>query len=175
MMLRVRARLRGVPGKGRGMGQTVCFNCRQSLEGGDKLHSLTRACDNCFVTIVSTQDERLTGYLESLDHPAALVAPDLSILFANGRFLKTVSHHETAGLRVGEALDCTYAQALGQCGETVPCILCHLKQAVDQTWLSGQGLRGIPMSYPHKKLARNTFSITTEKVREGVLLFLEPA
>jgi len=157
------------------MGQTVCFNCRQSLEEGDKLHSLTQACATCFATVLSTQDERLTSYLECLDHPAALVAPDLSILFANSRFLKTMAGHEPAGLRVGEALNCTYAQALGQCGETVPCILCHLKQAVDQTWQTGQGLRGIPMSYPHKKLARKTYSITTEKVREGVLLLLAPS
>ncbi len=156
------------------MGQTVCFRCRQALEEGDKLHSLTRACDTCFVTVFSTQDERLTGYLESLDHPAALISPDLSILFANGRFLKAVSGHETAGLRVGEALDCTYAQTLGQCGETVPCILCHLKQAVDQTWQSGEGLRGVAMSYPHRTLARKAYTITTQRVHDGVLLLLGP-
>jgi hypothetical protein len=156
------------------MGQTVCFRCRQALEESDTLRSLTRACDNCFATVLSTQDERLTGYLESLDHPAALIAPDLSILFANRRFLQTVSGHESAGLRVGEALDCTYAQTLGQCGETVPCILCHLKQAVDQTWQRGQGLRGVPMSYPHKTLARKAYTITTEKIGEGVLLLLGP-
>jgi cytochrome c len=157
------------------MAQTLCFRCRQALEENDGIRTLTKACDNCLVSVLSTHDERLTGYLESLDSPAAVISPDFSILFANSHFLKAAGGHETAGLRVGEALGCTYAQTLGQCGETVPCILCHLKQAVEHTWQSGAELRGISMSYPHKRMERKAFTITTQKVSGGVLLILGPS
>jgi cytochrome c len=157
------------------MGQTLCFQCHQALEENDGFRSLIRACDSCLVSVLSSPDERLTGYLESLDNPAAVVSPDFSILFANGRFMNATDGRQPAGLRVGEALGCTYARTLGQCGETVPCILCHLKQAVEATLQSGAGLRGVPMSYPHERLERKAFSITTQKVSGGVLLILGPA
>jgi hypothetical protein len=79
---------------------------------------------------------------------------------------------DKAGLRVGEVLGCMYAQTLGRCGDTVACMLCKLKNTVEHTLLTGEGLRGVQMSYPHKEQARKTFTIKTEKFGQAVLVIL---
>ena len=125
------------------MGQTICFGCRRSLEPKDELHFLTKTCDKCLTTVLSSRDERLSAYLESLEIPAALVSQDQTILESNSLFQSIASNRVVVGLRLGEALDCMYAPMLGLCGETVPCILCKLKRSVEHTWLTGEGFREV--------------------------------
>jgi hypothetical protein len=114
----------------------------------------------------------ISDYLETLNAPAALLALDQTILLANSRLQMIRPSQEEPGLRVGEALGCMYAQTLGRCGETVACILCKLKNTVEHTLLTGEGLHGVQMSYPHQSEARKTFSITTEKMGSAVLVIL---
>ena len=154
------------------MGQTICFACRRSLEQEDELHFLAKACDKCFTTVLSSRDEKLSAYLESLEIPAELVSQDQTILESNTPFQSIASNRVVVGLRLGEALDCMYAPMLGLCGETVPCLLCKLKRSVEHTWLTGEGLREVPLSFPHKVNAPRTFSISTEKVGDAVLLLM---
>jgi hypothetical protein len=154
------------------MGQTICFSCRRSLEQEDELRILTKACDKCLTAVLSSRGEKLSAYLELLEIPAALVSQDQTILESNGLFQGIASHRAAVGLRLGEALDCMYAPMLGLCGDTVPCILCKLKRSVEHTWRTGEGFREVPFSFPHKVKARATFSISTEKVGDAVLLLV---
>jgi hypothetical protein len=153
------------------MGQTVRLHSTQSFDEGDRLHLETRGRETLSSSVLSSHGKKLSGHMESLDSPAAIVAQDYTILLANKRFRKRVSH-EAVGLRVGEAMNCSYSALLGRCGETVACLLCTLKKSVDHTLLTGEGLRGVRMSYPHKAEARRTSIITTVKVADGVLLLL---
>ncbi len=154
------------------MGQTICFGCRRILEQEDELHVLAKACDTCFTTVLSSRDETLSAYLESLEVPAALVSHDQTILQSNSLFKGIASDRVVVGVRLGEALDCMYAPLLGSCGETVPCLLCKLKRSVEHTWHTGEGLRDVPFSFPHKAQSRRTFNISTEKVGTAVLLLM---
>jgi len=153
------------------MGQTVRSDDTQSFDEEDKLHLETQALATRSSPVLSSHDKKLSGHMESLNSPAAIVAQDYTILLANKRFRKKVSH-EVVGLRVGEAMNCSYSAVLGRCGETVACLLCTLKKSVDHTLLTGEGLRGMRMSYPHKAEAQRTSIITTVKVGDGVLLLL---
>ena len=139
----------------------------------NELNNLTKACDKCFTTVLSSRDEKLSAYLESLEIPAALVSQDQTVLESNSPFQSMASNRVVVGFRLGEVLDCMYAPMLGFCGETVPCLLCKLKRSLEHTWLTGEGLRDVPFSFPHKVEARKTFSISTEKVGDAVLLLMK--
>jgi len=146
----------------------------RSLDENDHLRFLTRTCEPCFNVLLSTRDQSLSEYLESLAVPAALLAQDHSVLFANQRFQDFKIGSDILGLRVGNVLGCMYSPLLGQCGETVTCILCALRRSIEETQRTGEGLRGVSIAYPHREDVRRTFTITTQKAGDAVLLMLEP-
>lgn len=157
------------------MGQTLCFRCMRSLDEEDELHILTRTCEKCFNAVLSSSLEVVSNYLESLRIPAALIALDQTVLSSNGRFRRMAPNRQIAGHRLGEVLECLYAPILGRCGETVACLVCRLKRSVETTWVTGEGLRGVPFSFPHKEEGRKAFTITTEIVSGAVLLLMGTA
>ena len=157
------------------MGQTLCFRCLRNLEEEDELHVLTKTCEKCFNAVLSSPLEVVSDYLESLRIPAALIALDQTVLSSNGRFRRIAPNREIAGHKLGEVLECMYAPILGRCGETVACLVCRLKRSVETTWVTGEGLRGVPFSFPHKEEGRKAFSITTEIVSGAVLLLMGTA
>ena len=148
-----------------------CFNCGRSLDQDDELRQLTGVCEQCFNEILSSPEKR-SAYLESLGIPAALVSREQVVLDSNAHFLRMASGREVVGTRIGEILDCMYAPLLGQCGDTVPCLLCKVRRSLEHTWLTGEGLHEVPFSFPHKVEERRTFAITTEKAGDAVLLLL---
>jgi hypothetical protein len=156
------------------MNQIVCYGCRLSLDHSDHLRRVTRACESCFNDLMSSRRSDLPEYLNALASPAALVTPDHTVLFANSEFRRLQIDKTVIGQQVGDVLECMYAPLLGRCGETVACILCSLRRAVERTWLTGEGLRGVPVSYPHRVVARKTMTVTTERVGDAVLVVLEP-
>jgi len=157
------------------MNQIVCYGCRLSLDHADHLRRVTRACESCFHNLMTERKGELPQYLDALTHPAALVTPDHTVLLANSKFRRLQLDKTVVGQQVGDVLECMYAPLLGRCGETVACMLCSLRRAVERTWLTGEGLRDIPVSYPHKVATRKTLNVTTERVGEAVLVILENA
>jgi hypothetical protein len=154
------------------MVQTLCFRCMRSLDEDDELNFLTRTCEKCFQTVLSSRNGKLSAYLESLDIPAALLSQDQTVLSSNGRFQRMAPGRQADGLRLGEVIECMYSPLLGRCSETVACLLCRLKKSVDHTWRTREGLRGVPISFPHKAEGRKTFTITTEIVGGAILLLM---
>jgi hypothetical protein len=144
------------------------------LEPGKELCILTGACEQCFNALLSSRGEKLSAYLESLAIPAALLSNDQTVLESNTSFQEMAFRHDIVGSKIGEMLACMYAPLLGRCGETVACLLCSLKKSVEHTWLTGEGLREVPLSFPHKAETRKTFTITTEKVSGAVLVMMGP-
>jgi len=156
------------------MGSTKCIRCKRELGEADHLGAMTGACASCLASLLSVGTGAVSEYLESLDVPAALVAHDHTVLVSNQRFQGLSHRQEVGGLRVGEVLDCMYTASLGRCGETVACLLCKLRGAVEHTWETGEGLRAVSMSYPHKEETRKAFTISTEKLGPAVLLVVRP-
>ena len=154
------------------MGQVLCFGCGCSLDEGDHFRHLTEACAPCLNSLVFASGISLSVYLESRPHPAALLAHDHTVLFANSLFRGLKLDRDVVGLRVGEVIDCMYSTALGRCGQTEVCILCSLRRAVEHTWRTSEGLRGVPMTYPSNAAMRKSVAITTEKLGDAVLVIL---
>ena len=154
------------------MSQIFCYGCRLSLDHSDHLRRVTQACESCFSTLLSSDNGSLPAYLESLPYPAALVTPAHTVLVANRQFQSLQQDKAVVGQQVGDVLECMYAPLLGRCGQTVACILCSLRRAVELTWTTGEGLRGVSMSYPHKVETRKSVNVTTEKVGQAVLVIL---
>ncbi|HET6449974.1 MAG TPA: hypothetical protein VFI08_01635 [Spirochaetia bacterium] len=153
--------------------QIVCYGCRLSLEHNDHMRRLTRACESCFNDLMTSRKAEIPQYLDALSHPAALVTPNNTVLVANKGFHSLQMDKTVVGRQVGDVLECMYAPLLGRCGETVACILCALRRAVESTWSTGEGLRDVPVSYPHRVAARKTMNVTTERVADAVLVILE--
>ena len=107
------------------MGQTVRLDDTQSFGDEDGPRLVTKVRGTGSSPLLSAHGRKLSGQMESLDSPAAIVAQDYTILLANKRFRKRVSH-EVVGLRVGEAMNCSYSAVLGRCGETVALSLVHV-------------------------------------------------
>ena len=146
----------------------------RSLDTTDHLRFLTRACEPCFNLLMSSRDDSLSAYLESLGVAAALLAEDNTVLSANTKFHALKPDGNVLGVRIGQVLGCMYSPLLGGCGETVTCILCSLRRSVEQTVKTGEGLRGVAVSYPHKKDMRRSFTLTTQRTGDAVLVLLEP-
>jgi hypothetical protein len=159
----------GTRRKGRSA-QAVCFTCRQDLDD-DGFRTLAGACESCFPSLGSLPEEKLAAYLEHVTVPAAILSPDLTVTLANSLFREALGH-DAIGRRSGEALSCMYTAMLGRCGETVACMLCSLKRSVERTIASGEGLRDVAVSYPHKEEMRKTLTITTEKLGSSVLVLM---
>ncbi len=106
--------------------------------------------------------------------PAAFVTRDHTILFSNIRLLKALSkfNHDVIGRRIGDVLGCKNAASLGQCGDTVGCIRCGIRKSIELTRTTGERVSGIPTDFQHKSGARGKLRITTDKVREAVLLII---
>jgi len=146
----------------------------RSLDSNDHLRFLTRACEPCFNILVSSRNESLDAYLESLLVPAALLAEDHSVLAANRLFRRLQTDGAVVGKTVGQILGCMYSPLLGACGQTVACILCSLRRSVEETMTTGRGFRAVPVSYPHQTDMRRRLSLTTERTGDAVLVMLEP-
>jgi hypothetical protein len=144
----------------------------RSLEEKDELRLLTKTCEKCFDSVLSSGDRRLSAYLDSLNVPAALIGEDQTVLMANEHFQGMAQNSDVVGSTLGEVMECMYAPLLGRCGGSAPCLLCRIKRSVDHTWSTGEGLRGVPVSFPHKAEGRKTFTIATEPVGGAVLLLM---
>jgi hypothetical protein len=154
------------------MGTMVCFRCMRSLDRENELSLMTRTCEKCFNAALSSRAEVVADYLDSLRIPAALIAQDQTVISSNGHFRSMSPDRDIVGRKLGEVLECMYSPILGRCGDTVACLLCRLKRSVERTWTTGEGLRAVPFSFPHKAEGRKTFTITTEVVRGAVLLLM---
>ncbi len=155
------------------MAEGTCVRCERALAGDDHIGRLVGVCPRCLRQVLSPRDHSVSEYLDTIRIPAALVSENLQVLFANTDFRTLRPDADPETLRVGEMLSCMYTATLGRCGETVTCLLCAMKQSINHTSSTGNGVRARPMSYPHRKDVRKVYLISTEKVGDAVLVVLE--
>jgi hypothetical protein len=121
---------------------------------------------------LSSGDEKLSDCLEQLNTPAALVAGDLTVLLANSQLRRMLFIHDVVGLRIGKALGCSYASLPGRCGEASVCLQCEMRKAVVFTHFSDGRLSEKTISLAHTTEAKKTFTLTTEKAGEAILMMI---
>jgi hypothetical protein len=117
---------------------------------------------------------RLSGYIESLDSPVALIAADHSILYLNGPFRSSCDRHDRqiVGLKIGEVLDCKNVTSQGSCGETPFCLHCDLRRSIELSRITGERLQGILATIQRSSGGSTTCMISAEKACEAILLTL---
>lgn len=151
----------------------MCLRCGQTLGSEDGLH-LVKLCQACLNSLLSTHDEDLSTFLDSLGRPAALVARDHTVLLSNGQLRKMLEKfdHDIVGLRIGEALECMYSGKHSRCGENEVCLHCGLRRLVDLARISGEKIGEFPMTIRRKSGASQMFKFATEKAGDTVLLMI---
>jgi hypothetical protein len=144
-----------------------CNNCESAvaaraalLQSGD--------CEACQNLLSFARDGEDSDFLESQTGPAALVDRNLTILSSNIQLQKMVGRFQ--GLRIGEALDCAYANSQSRCGEAEPCLSCGIRRLVEIARISGETIHEIPTSIRCGSGKDRTFRFTTERTGEAVLL-----
>jgi hypothetical protein len=155
------------------MSPPVCSRCGRNLKDKGVL-LLAKLCAPCFNTLLASRDEKLWDFLDFLDRPAALLARDHTVLFSNSRFRRKFRKfdHDVVGLRIGEIFGCKHAAAPGRCGETVYCLHCQLERVLELAWISGERLSDTRASLLHRSGARKTYTVTTQKAGDAVLLMI---
>jgi hypothetical protein len=137
---------------------------------GEGLQAL-ELCEKCLNALLSSGREDISDFLDALDKPAAL-GRDQTVLFSNIRMSRMLSKfdHDIAGLSIGEALECRFAASERRCGESAICMHCGLRRLVELARISGEKIAEFPMIIPHRSGESQTYTFTTEKAGEAVLL-----
>jgi len=158
----------------RDVNMTTCKRCGMRVGAGHGLH-LVGLCAACLDTLIQGGGDGLSKFLDSVDHPAALVARDHTVLHSNSSLGKLLEKfdHDIVGLRIGEALECLYAKHERRCGEGEVCLHCGLRRLVELARISGEKIAQFPMTLRHRSGETQSFTFATEKAGEAVLLMIE--
>jgi hypothetical protein len=152
------------------MSEAACSRCGNAM-AEQHADFLVGVCDPCLKTLVSTRSDELSDLLESHHQPAALIAPDMTVLAFNSRFEQLFqSDHELGGMRVGEIVNCFHPTPEMPCGESHLCPHCEIRRLVELTRISGEKISKVPLSFRHKSGLDQTFVFTTHRQGETILL-----
>ncbi|HEY9593856.1 MAG TPA: hypothetical protein VHE79_05220 [Spirochaetia bacterium] len=127
-------------------------------------------CAPCSRTLAS-----YSYLLESIESPAALVARDLTVVYANRLLCDATgtTADVAAGLKVGRMLECRHAHGGQECAETEACQYCWLRRAVDLARISGERLPDVPVDLSRISGAHESLSIAAEKAGQAVALLIK--
>lgn len=138
-------------------------------------HGICKTCERHFF---APRDRSLRGFLNSLDAPVIVVDDNVRVLEANDTALRLMgkARTEVAGHLGGDVIECARARLPGGCGRTVHCTACTLRNTVNTTHATGQGVAGATalMRLSHEAsdepAATARVHISTEKVGDVVVL-----
>jgi hypothetical protein len=156
---------------------SICAWCKSPLrEGTDDLGPVSHGiCKPCLVAM-EYQPQPLAAFLESL--PGAVMALDSEGRAINGneRLLGMVGKQRSGVLERlgGEVISCIYSELPGGCGETVHCLGCSIRNAVNETRETRQSKAGVPayayVRTPDDGVVKLELCISTECAGNLVLL-----
>lgn len=104
-------------------------------------------------------------------NPRQVISANLQALVLFGKKLPEVEGH-----RGGEVFDCLHAFTEAGCGKDPACEDCPIKNAIVDTFVSGQPHQGVAATLQVKKIAGNEHrlvQVSTEKVGELALVRIE--
>ena len=159
-----------------------CAWCGGSLEDienhADKTPITHGICDSCAKKLLSQPSESLHEFLDRLGIPVLLCDNKNNISAANslasdilGKKLTIIETN-----RIGDVLECIYADNPEGCGNTVHCKSCTIRRTILETYSSGNNKERVK-AYPDTQFGDKDkdlcFEISTEKVGEFVLLRID--
>lgn len=159
--------------------RVICSYCKSDLGEKPPLDDpqVTHAmCADCYAWFTRVWNGITIGEsLDDIDIPIALVQDDARLIAAN-RAMETLlgkSNRHTAGLLMGEVMECVHAREPGGCGGTVHCASCTIRNAVYAA-KRGQDQIHVP-AFLDKDGGRQTLTISTRLVGEVVEVRVESA
>jgi hypothetical protein len=161
---------------------SICAWCKTPLHGevdepGPVSHGI---CQSCLVSL-EYHPQPLEAFLESLPGPVMAVNPEVRVVSSNKRLLAVVGKAQSAALdRLGgEVISCIYSELPGGCGQTVHCLGCSIRSAVNETRETGQAKTRVPayayVRTPDGGMAKLLLCISTECAGRLVLLRVDEA
>jgi len=159
----------------------VCSFCNLMLSpdnGNDGLIS-HGICPSCYNHAKASLGVDLREYLDMLDQPVIIVDSDVHVLAANKKFNSLTGKEidDIIGHIGGEVFECENAVHPDDCGKTVRCSGCVIRNSVTETYTTGNPVNKRPatlfqittgVSIPFEMF------ISTRKAGNAVLLQIEP-
>ena len=163
--------------------KVICSACGKLLrdkpsDAGSEHEVSHGLCDTCALHFKAQAGIPITEYIEGIEAPVVMVAPDETINALNDRASELLgkSLSEVQGQKGGDVFECEYARLQGGCGETVHCSGCTIRNTVTETLRTGKPMRNIPAYLNRNSETRSErieLLITTEKIGGVVFLKIE--
>jgi PAS domain-containing protein len=161
---------------------SICAWCKTALNDAvNDLGPLSHGiCKPCLVAM-EYQPQPLAAFLESLPGPVMAVNADGRVVSGNERLLGMVQKEQSAALdRLGgEVISCIYSELPGGCGQTVHCLGCSIRNAVNETRDTRQSKMRVPayayVRTPDGGVVKLDLRISTECAGNLVLLRVDEA
>jgi stage V sporulation protein SpoVS len=135
-------------------------------------------CALCLPTLLSKLGQPLTDFLDTLPGAILVVDSDCRVVGANTLGLQQISKELSAinGQLAGQAFECKNSKLQGGCGGTIHCKTCTIRITVTKTAETGENCHCVPAFIDLAEVSKDRtirFLISTEKVRDAVLLRIE--
>jgi hypothetical protein len=161
---------------------SVCAWCKAPLRGevGDVGPVSHGICTSCLV-LLEYRPQPLADFLESLPGPVMAMDPEVRGVASNERLLALVGKErsDALGRLGGEVFSCIYSELPGGCGQTVHCLGCSIRNAVNETRETRQSKTGVPayayVRTPGGGMTKLQLRISTECAGNLVLLRVDEA
>jgi transcriptional regulator of aromatic amino acid metabolism len=162
--------------------RAVCVICESNIDNEKRLNFLVSCgvCESCAKRFnTETDKETLKELIENIDAPILLMQPEpRQVYTANNKalelFTKTLSQIE--GHRGGQVFDCIHSFSEAGCGKDENCENCKIKNAVVETFTTGNSIENISTDLQivkNDKTSTYNLSASTEKVGSLELLRIE--
>jgi hypothetical protein len=159
--------------------RAICAICKSNIDNEKRLNFVVSGgiCDSCAKRFnIATDKETLKELIENIDAPILLMQPEpRQVYTANNKalelFAKKLSQIE--GRRGGQVFDCIHAFSEAGCGKDENCENCKIKNAVVETFATGNSFENISVDLQvvkSDKMSTYGLRVSTEKV--GVLELL---
>lgn len=125
----------------------ICAWCNSLIsETKHKLSAVSHGvCCECTSKILSEPKGLVRTFLDQLEYPVLLIDAQTNMYLENSQLKDLVGKTsiEIEGKKSGEVFNCINWQESGECGSTIHCRDCTIRQAIEETFTSGTPLLDI--------------------------------
>ncbi len=135
-------------------------------------------CESCAYTLNADPIRSAGEFLEGLDEAVFLVGAGGRVVSANSAARAVVGKELTAikDRLAGDMFECANSFLPGGCGKTVNCKACTIRNSVEETLATGNGVERVPAKQDVRTadgVERRRYLISTERVGDYLMLRID--